>query len=223
MPKPPGSRVASARRSEVLRLLRDAPGPMGISDIADRMGVHPNTVRFHLDTLVESGQVERAAAAPRTTGRPPLRYLPVRTMDPTGPRRYDLLGELLLDALATVPDAGARAVEAGRAWGRRQALASTSVQGAHPSGDPVTGLLELLDAADFAPELRRDRGQQQIALGNCPFLELARTGSAIVCSIHLGLMQGALGAWRSPETVERLEPFAEPDRCLAHLATRGAC
>jgi hypothetical protein len=31
-------------------------------------------------------------------------------------------------------------------------------------------------------------------------------------------MQGVLTAVRGPVTVERLVPFAEPDRCVAHLA-----
>jgi hypothetical protein len=40
----------------------------------------------------------------------------------------------------------------------------------------------------------------------------------VVCPIHLGLMQGALEAWQAPVTVDRLEAFAEPDVCLAHIA-----
>jgi hypothetical protein len=31
-------------------------------------------------------------------------------------------------------------------------------------------------------------------------------------------MQGAMGSWGAPVTVDRLEAFAEPDLCLAHLA-----
>jgi predicted ArsR family transcriptional regulator len=32
---------------------------MTIAEIADQVGVHPNTVRFHLDTLVNDGRVEQ--------------------------------------------------------------------------------------------------------------------------------------------------------------------
>ena len=37
--------------------------------------------------------------------------------------------------------------------------------------------------------------------------------------MHLGLMQGALTAMRAPITVDRLDPFVEPDLCVAHLAS----
>jgi len=54
-------------------------------------------------------------------------------------------------------------------------------------------------------------------LRHCPFLELVESGAGIVCSLHLGLMQGAMAALCTPVTVERLDPFVEPDLCLAHL------
>ena len=69
----------------------------------------------------------------------------------------------------------------------------------------------------FAPQLRTVDGQQQVGLRHCPFLELADGGSDVVCPVHLGLMRGALEAWNAPVTVEKLEPFVEPDLCLAHL------
>ena len=70
------------------------------------------------------------------------------------------------------------------------------------------------------PEARMAAGQRQIGLRHCPFLELAETRSEIVCPVHLGLMQGAMEAWHSPVAVDRLEPFVEPDLCLAHLSSQ---
>jgi hypothetical protein len=37
------------------------------------------------------------------------------------------------------------------------------------------------------------------------------------CPLHLGLMQGALAGLGAPLTASGLEPFAEPDSCLARL------
>jgi predicted ArsR family transcriptional regulator len=56
-----------------------------------------------------------------------------------------------------------------------------------------------------------------IRLRHCPFLELAEGYDQVVCAIHLGLMQGALTALGAAVTATRLEPFAEPGACLAHL------
>lgn len=214
----------AGRRREVLRILKDASGPLSINDIAERLDVHPNTVRFHLETLVENAQVERVEADRHGPGRPPLLFRPVRRMDPAGPRQYRLLSELLLAELATDPERTVRAVEAGRAWGRRRGSPSGGGDGTgtdDPQGS-VTALMGLLDGIGFAPEQRQDGGQMHIGLRHCPFLELAEAGSEIVCSVHLGLMQGAMEAWRSPLTVDRLEPFVEPDLCLAHLTAAGA-
>ncbi|HZO69317.1 MAG TPA: helix-turn-helix domain-containing protein [Kribbellaceae bacterium] len=215
------SREPVGRREVVLRTLRDAPGPLSIADIADRLGVHPNTVRFHLETLVGRGQVERIAADRRTPGRPPQLFRVARGMDPTGPRHYRLLAEVLADTIATGQDPSSRAVEAGRAWGRHQ-VSSSGDGGASGTGDSVDRLITLLDGLGFAPERREDDDQAQIGLRHCPFLELAANRSEIVCPVHLGLMQGAMDAWHSTITVDRLDAFVEPDLCLAHLTGAGA-
>jgi predicted ArsR family transcriptional regulator len=195
--------------------LKRAPEPMSITAIADRIAVHPNTVRFHLDRLVEDGLVERGEPRRRTPGRPPQLFQAVHGMDPTGPRHYRLLAELLLSELANRPDPGTRAVEAGRAWGREARRS-----GPGDAAESLPALVDLLDELGFAPEARADG--RSIGLRHCPFLELAEAGPRTVCYIHLGLMQGALEARRSPLTVDRLEPFAEPDLCLAHLGQTGA-
>ncbi len=224
------------RRQAVLQILLDAAGPLRITEIAERLAVHPNTVRFHLVTLLEIGRVERVDPDRRSPGRPPQLFRSVRTMDVSGPRRYLLLAEVLLNSLAAEPNSAGRAAAAGRAWGRRVATTSADPDpdadhghDADPSPDPGDGpedsvdrLFELLDDLDFAPELRAGHGQRQIGLRHCPFLELAQTAAAAVCPVHLGIMQGAMEAWESPLTVARLDPFVESDLCLAHLATAGA-
>lgn len=65
-----GETEAATRRSELLALLRSLPEPASITDLAARIGVHPNTVRFHLETLTETGQVERVSVARQGPGRP---------------------------------------------------------------------------------------------------------------------------------------------------------
>ena len=82
---------SAGRRREVLRLLRASSGPLSILAIADELGVHPNTVRFHLDSLVGDGQVEQAAPGRKGPGRPPLMFQAVRQMDRGGTRHYWLL------------------------------------------------------------------------------------------------------------------------------------
>ena len=108
-------------REGVLAVLRGATTALTIPQIADELGVHPNTVRFHLDTLVTEGRVERVEPDRRRPGRPPLMFRAVRGMDPGGTRRYRVLAEILTLALAGDRNASAKALEAGQAWARRSA------------------------------------------------------------------------------------------------------
>lgn len=214
LPPPPG------RRADVLAVLRASSVPLSITDIAERLDVHRNTVRFHLDTLVGTGQVERVRATPTGPGRPGLLFRVRPGMDPAGPRNYRLLAGILAGSVAADPDALARATEAGRAWGRQLAEPSAGSSAA-TEDQAVDRLVELLGDLGFAPERRSTSGRRQIGLRHCPFLDLVQTEARVVCQVHLGLMQGAITASGASATVDRLEPFAEPDLCLAHLGEPG--
>jgi predicted ArsR family transcriptional regulator len=207
------------RRLEVLHALRSVNTPLTTAQIAEQLGLHPNTVRFHLDILVENGQVECIPTDHRRPGRPPQLFRAVRGMDPTGPRRYQVLAEVLVEQLVEEPDAARRAAAAGRAWGRRLDLPPAA--GGRAVDQQVDHLVSLLDDLGFAPERPGTGERGQIGLRHCPFLELSQTRASVVCPVHLGLMQGALEAWRASVTVERLDAFVEPDLCIAHLAPTG--
>ncbi len=208
----------SGRREDVLAALRDAAGAMTIVDIAEQLEVHPNTVRFHLEALVANGRAERLEPDHGRQGRPPQMYRAVAGMDPGGSRRYRMLAEILTIALAGDPEASVKALAAGRAWAARMTRPTRTKPGVRAS---VNRLIGLLDDLGFAPQ-RRDgpgevRGEVQVGLRHCPFLELADEARSVVCPVHLGLMQGAMTMWHAPVAVDRLEPFVEPGLCLAHL------
>lgn len=218
----PDQQRSPGRRGDVLRVLREDGGPMGIVQIAERLDVHPNTVRFHLQTLVDTGQVERSSSPTGSPGRPSQLFTAAPGMDPTGPRRYQVVAEVLVAALAAEPDAASRAIDAGRRWGQGTAAA---MGGPAPVTDQqsVDALVDLLDGLGFAPEPIEPAGPLPvIGLHHCPFLELAGARSEVVCPIHLGIMRGALESWGAPVTVDRLEPFARPDLCTTHLTPIGA-
>jgi predicted ArsR family transcriptional regulator len=189
---------------------------MSIAQIAEQLEVHPNTVRFHLDTLVDDGQVEPAEPDHRGRGRPALMFQAVQGMDRGGTRRYRLLAEILTIGLATDEDPSTKALAAGRAWGQRLKPLEDSAKPI-AAEESVDRLVELCDELGFAPERRESEGEMQLALRHCPFLELAESCTDVVCPIHLGLMQGALEAWDAPVAVERMDAFVEPGLCVAHL------
>lgn len=211
---------SSGRRRDVLRVLKAGSGPMGIAAIAKALDVHPNTVRFHLDTLISDGQVEHVEAYRTRPGRPPLMFRVIPQMDRSGPRHYRLLAEVLAATVASGRNPSGKAQAAGRTWGRQFKM--DVPKGTKASNkESIDHLLDALDDFGFEPEHRESRGEHQIGLRHCPFLELAETRRNIVCPIHLGLMQGILETHDAPVTVERLEAFVEPDLCLAHLTLQG--
>lgn len=201
---------AGGRRRDVLAILRDAEEPLSIATIAEQLQVHPNTVRFHLDALQDSGQVERVAVRQAKPGRPPQLFAATRGMDPAGPRDYRLLAAALTDSLARSADTVETATASGRAIGAELGRSRRDAA----QDEPVGQLVELLDELGFAPEVQGAR----IGLRHCPFLELAKVHPGVVCPVHLGLMQGAMEAWDAPIAVDDLTPFVEPDLCVAQLS-----
>ncbi|MGW0283444.1 helix-turn-helix transcriptional regulator [Streptomyces sp. NPDC003236] len=217
----------SPRRREVLDVLRAAPAPLGVAAVAERMGVHPNTVRLHLDALVADGLVESRTEASSGPGRPRAAYSARPGMDRGGARGYPLPARMLLSRWASADPAEARAEaeKTGRAWGR------FLVDPLPPFEQPTAGrsaarLVGLLDDLGFAPSAEGTPGPDgspaRIRLRHCPFLELAEEYGRLVCPLHLGLMRGALAGLGAPLTATGLEPFAEPDSCLAHLGETAA-
>lgn len=208
------------RRTLVADLLRAADAPLGVAEVAERLGVHTNTARFHLEALADEGRAERTEEQRSGPGRPRTVYTAHRGMDRGGVRSYHLLARILLGHLAGAgKDADASAEAAGRAWG------GYLVDRPAPS-HAVTGrqaaerLAALLDRLGFEPEsgATGHHGEPRtIRLRHCPFLELAEEYGSVVCSVHLGLMRGALAEIDAPLAVTALEPFTGPDTCLTRL------
>ena len=206
------------RRDQILRTLRDADRPLGVTEVAERLGVHTNTVRFHLEALLSEGAVERETQQPDGRGRPRTVYAPRPGLDRGGARDYELLARILVSRFAADgPDAADRAREAGTAWGRQLVRKPDPFR--RPTGDEsVEHLIDLLAGLGFAPERGTGQdGTELVRLRRCPFLELAEEYGAVVCPLHLGLMQGALRELDAPVTAAALEPFGEPDACLVRL------
>jgi predicted ArsR family transcriptional regulator len=205
------------RRELILQVLRASADPRSIASVANELGVHPNTVRFHIDALLRNGRIEQVLGDSAGRGRPPILFRASRRMDPTGPTNYRLLASILTGYVADRPDAARIAAQLGRSTS--PALIPSSAQRrAKSKTSAVAELVELLADLGFEPEPADGRRAREIRLRHCPFQNLAEQHGEVICSVHLGLMQGALSAMRAPVTVDRLDPFVEPDLCVAHLA-----
>ncbi|HJA59775.1 MAG TPA: helix-turn-helix domain-containing protein [Candidatus Brevibacterium intestinavium] len=196
------------RRAEILRALR-AETTATAAELAEALGIHPNTVRFHLGVLESNGDVIREQVPARRPGRPELRF---RIVARPSAARPDLLARILLERVASAADPDSEAEDAGRQWGTGEGT------GAGGAGDAaVDGLIDTLESTGFAPVRTED---DVIDLHSCPLREFLSTHGHLVCSIHRGLMAGYLDAAQSPSTVDSLEPFSTASSCRTRLRRR---
>lgn len=205
-------------RVRILEALRAAETPLDATELAARVSLHANTVRSHLRILEDAGLVSSRPEERSRPGRPRLRY----AATPEGMTReeragYRLLAEILTSYLSSSgAEADRQAAQAGQAFGRYLAARRRQLApGEHE--DDVQAVVSLLDQFGFSPSLEADERGVTVLMQHCPFGEVADHYRRIVCSVHLGLMQGALQGLGAHLEADELEPFVRPGVCAAHL------
>jgi predicted ArsR family transcriptional regulator len=237
------------RRERILQMVREHDGPVDAVELASQIGLHVTTVRFHLDALCDEGMIVRTRLHHPGAGRPRTGYLAVeerldyrilaevlamelgQTVG-TRARRAQHAGQqwaTRLTSQSAQPDrteatpgadtddaldrAAMRATEVFKRMGFDPELATTAEPTAHSS-------------PNSAPTPGRER---IIRLHACPVRDLARAHPEVGCQIHLGLLQGLLAKSGAdsgrrkasrPEMSAQLQPFVEPELCLARLAEK---
>lgn len=137
---------------------RAAPGTIG--DLAGRVGLHPNTVRLHLEKLRDAGLAQSVPDRHGTVGRPQhlwsLRLTsPSLGLEPAGMR---LLAHLLADLAASKAADGEDAAEVGRRFaaegtGVPSALKRSARSRVSRSTECLPAVLEQLASLGFEPAL----------------------------------------------------------------------
>lgn len=212
--------LADPSRARILAMLADE-GALDARELAGRVGLHVNTVRVHLNALVEAGLVESETLPSQGRGRPRVAYRASAAAREEGGRRYRLLAEILTALVVRFgSEATAQLEEISEAWGHY--LVDSPPPFAEVSdAEAIERLLGLLTEIGFQPELDKGKRGRRILMRPCPFLELARSHQDVICPIHLGLMRGALAELGAKTRATKLDPFVRPDLCVAHLAARA--
>lgn len=205
-------------RALLISELRAASVPLDARELSRRTGLHPSTIRFHLDLLAGVGLARASFEHTGSRGRPRQVWEAVpEAVAPERPDGYRLLAQMLSDYLGRLaPNPEAAGLEAGEAWGATAKLGAQLV-GPVTEEDSTARLTRLLGEFGFAPESVRKDDEVQILLRRCPFMESARSNPEVVCSAHLGLLRGALRQMRAPLSATRLDVLVEPSLCVAHL------
>lgn len=193
----------------MLDVLRAAGEPRSADELAAALTLHPNTVRAHLEVLEEADLVIASREERSRPGRP--RRLFAAVPAPVE-HEHELLAAALASSLEPLPEGGALAEASGQSWGR------VLVEHLEPGHEPTAPaclqrVTSLLERRGFAPEA----GDEEIVMRRCPFRGLAERYPRVVCSLHAGIIDGALAELSAPLEVEQLEPWVTPSMCVAWL------
>ena len=79
-------------------------------------------------------------------------------------------------------------------------------------------LQEAMARAGFDPRFRRDAdGGVDVTMRDCPFRDLADEYRELVCTLHLGLVEGMTEGLKPPLQVREFQPFVERATCRARV------
>lgn len=218
VPKKAGDALTQPTRARLFELLGALRRPAHTEELAQRLGLHPNGVRTHLERLRDAGLVVRERER-LVRGRPRDTWAISPDAQPGGdpPTAYADLGRWLVRAI-TEGKTRVRDVEAtGRQIGRE--LAPRGSDGA------AEGQMHaVLVALGFQPQRQVDSDQHlTYRLGNCPYREAVRERQQVVCGLHRGMTRGLLDVI-DPKT--KLAGFVPKDPyaagCLIELRGRLA-
>ena len=197
-------------RAEVLEHLQGLGRPVPLDAIADAVGVHQNTARFHLDALTAAGLVDRQLEHRDVPGRPKVLFRAARISSDSS---YESLAQVMVRHFAAgVDDRSDRAVEAGVAWGEQ---VRAELVASDPARGPLDRLVDGMTWLGYEPQLVTD-AEPVLNLRPCPYASIASEDPDVVCQLHLGLMRGILGPGQPWEVVS-IEPWAAPTTCRVRL------
>ncbi len=240
--------LADDSRYAIFTELGRSECPLSTIELAQRLDLHPNTVRLHLERLRAVGLVRASTAGQGGVGRPQHHW--ALSADAAGvgllPDGSRVLAHLLAEALAQTlaqtaqtvagPDAGSDAGEATLvAIGRRAGAARTArrpMAGGRrrerrsPREACLAAVLDELGDLGFDPVAEGTGPTREVAFTRCPFRELATAYPDLVCTLHRGMTEGivAAAAERTPGARAAVTAFGtlvDADPCRAELSLAG--
>ena len=201
--------------------LARATTPRSTADVAESLGLHPNTVRPHLERMREVGLLEVAVSGRGSVGRPQHLYSLADDAPGLGlePPAYPLMAGLLANVAASAePDPEAVAA-VGRQHGRHAAEARSVNGNGGGCAAAVQAVRAELAELGFDPVTQTDGAVTTVAFTHCPYQHLAEAFPELVCHLHRGVVEGmveVLGGAR----VARFATLADRDPCQVELSSR---
>ncbi len=191
-------------RENIARIVAESAHPITVEDIAQVTGLHPNTIRTHLDVLRAAGRIERSRQDAQGRGRPKWLYSEVAD---DAYRRFaaDLTGALSAAQDEALADAAAQR------W--RKADSVTSEPADSPD-EAVAVAARALSRLGF--EVDVSPVGDAVYLGQCPYAALIAE-NPVICDIHAKALEQILAGTGQDVELVAMDVFPRPGVCVAHL------
>ena len=199
------SPVVQESRTRVLAAIEQASEPVTVEQIAERTGLHANTVRGHLDVLLATEAITRTPADVQGRGRP--RWLYTSAAPKASP--FLFLAEALTAQLARTQDPGL-ADSAAERWTH----ALPVLPEADDPDEAVAAAAQALNRLGFIAE--PNAVGDAISVTGCPYADLV-DDNPVICDIHTALLVRLLGQTGQPVTLEAMDVWARRGVCVARL------
>jgi predicted ArsR family transcriptional regulator len=219
--------LADDLRQGMYAYVRRVRRPVTRDEAAGAVGISRKLAAFHLDKLVDAGLLRaryEAGSGVRKVGRAPKVYEPtdsdIRVSIPD--RRYEVLAELLLDAvLATSKGQDVREAVIRVARTRGEQLGASERAERRPGRLGAERALTLAEGmlARHGFEPTRE-SSTCVRLHNCPFHPLAARAPELVCGLNHAYLMGMLSGLEARGVGAVLEP--RPGECCVELRSTGA-
>lgn len=215
----------SAAQHTLLTEVSSHATPLTITELAERMGLHPNSVRESMAVLVEQGLVARRRQPTLGRGRPSWTYESIApTQTAALSREFADMTTAVADHLSSsVPDPRGAAHDIGARWGRRMLdtlpAAGTAQTSAEDRSRPEVHASTIrLFMSSLGYQALADDEAARLTLYQCPLRAEGSVPSPLVCEMHRGMLDEVLGALSDGTVGASLTPFAGPDYCTVELA-----
>jgi predicted ArsR family transcriptional regulator len=211
-------------RRRLYEMIRRSGHPVTREEAAEETGISRNLAAFHLDKLVDRGLLSFRYARPEGrsgpgAGRPAKVYEPsdVEFEVSIPERSYDVIGNLLVEAILAESDEADRSEVADKVAARE----------GRRTGEEIRVQLRMRPAGTeramaTATRVLQERGYEpypgegaSLRLRNCPFHSLARHAPQLVCRMNRAFIEGIVRGLGNESLEAALEPT--PGECCVVL------
>jgi predicted ArsR family transcriptional regulator len=231
--------LADPSRQAIYDEVAQSGEALSTPEIAERLHLHPNTVRLHLEKLREAEVLSVSVDRQGAVGRPQHRWsvnrqVPSLEVEPAG---FRMLAHLLAEMAAQSPADPAAVAAVGERRGRERSRGRPARKsGSNPAqmrAECLRALMVQLTELGFdpaigqvGPEGNEDAVKTQtatISFTRCPFREVAALYPDLVCQLHRGITDGLLqglaaGYGRAEARLESFSSLLDEDPCRAEVS-----